>query len=83
MRKINIMHIDINDAQDQLRELITKAKAGEEIIITTDDTEVQLVPRTNTKIKGTFPFGIMPNIKTSEDFDEFDDELKEIFGMND
>ncbi len=78
------MHVDIHEAETNLIHLIDMALRGEEIIIWKDDTEaVQLTPKSSSKKQRSFPFGIMPDIKTSEDFDNFDGELAELFGMKD
>ncbi len=45
------MHVDVHEAKTTLSTLINKAKAGEEIIITMDDAEVQLVPKFKSQEK--------------------------------
>ncbi len=76
------MHVNVREAENKLLSLIDKALNGEKIIIWKDDTEaVQLTPKLSQKKQRSFPFGIMPDIKTSEDLDDFDDELAEMFGM--
>ncbi len=81
------MHVDVHEAETTLSTLINKAKAGEEIIITMGDAAVQLVPK--FKYQGEIDskeprkLGTVPGIVIAEDFDEFGDELAEMFGMKD
>jgi antitoxin (DNA-binding transcriptional repressor) of toxin-antitoxin stability system len=78
-RRYAIMHVDIHEAETTLSTLIDKAKAGEEIIIQKDDTEVQLVPKPQP-LKEPRKLGLAPNIKIAEDFDEWPDDFAFPFG---
>lgn len=79
------MHLHVLEAQHSLPMLIDKAISGEEVIIQKDDTEVQLVLKTGSQIEGYSHeprrIGTIPGIIIADDFDEFDDELAEMFGM--
>lgn len=74
------MQFNVKNAQAQLRDLISKAKAGEEIIITTDDTEVQLVPKTITSNEPRKPGALKGQIKMADDFDEWSEDFAFPFG---
>ena len=56
------MHVDFYEAETNLAGLIDKVKAGDEVIITKDDMDVQLVVKPKHK-KEPFPFGIMKGMK--------------------
>lgn len=77
------MHVTIRDAQTQLSTLIEKAKAGEEVIITVDDTEVQLVPKPQPLKEPRKPGAMKGEIWMAPDFNTFGDEEAEMFGMKD
>jgi prevent-host-death family protein len=65
------MHqVNIEEAKDQLTDLIDAAVKGEEIVITKDDTHsVKLVPLKKTKPRPQFGVG-KGLIAMSDDFDE-------------
>ncbi len=75
------MNVDIKEAQNNLSSLIDQAAAGEEVIITKDDHEYQIVPKSSPSKRKPYPFGCMPEIQIADDFDEFGPELQDMFGM--
>ncbi len=77
------MNVDVHEAKTDLLGLIDKVKAGEEIIITSGDTEVQLVPKTKKKEtakKFRQPGALRGQIWMADDFDEWPDDFAFPFG---
>ena len=75
------MNVGITEAANRLSALINQAAAGEEVVITKDNSAFQLVPKAAYSKDKTFPFSCMPGIQIADDFDEFGPELQEMFGM--
>jgi|GEM_PF-1756521 antitoxin (DNA-binding transcriptional repressor) of toxin-antitoxin stability system len=76
------MHVDFYEAETNLAGLIDKVKAGDEVIITKDDIDVQLVVKPKRK-KEPFPFGIMKGMKMVGWDDPLPPDIAEPFGMVD
>lgn len=74
------MYVDIHEAENNLSGLIDKANAGEEIIITKENAEVQLISKSKPK-KKPFPFGILKGLKIVGWKDPLPPDIAEPLGM--
>jgi prevent-host-death family protein len=72
----------MHEAKTNLSKLVERALAGEEIVIARNGTPaVQLVPVKQPSSRRELIGSMRGEIWMSDDFDEFDDELAELFGM--
>jgi hypothetical protein len=76
------MKVDINDAKNTLSLLIEKVALGEEVIITKDDADYQIIQKTVNKKFSSFPFGCIKGIVIKDNFDDpLPDEIAQSFGI--
>lgn len=77
MMNINIHELDAKTIAEQI-------KGGKEITLEDQGVPVaKIVPISESgRVKKPPTPGIMPGIKMSDDFDDFDDELAKMFGMD-
>jgi prevent-host-death family protein len=74
--------VGMHQAKTQLSKLVERALAGEEVVIARNGTPViQLVPVAKPKSRRDVIGSLRGQIWMADDFDEFDDELAEMFGM--
>lgn len=76
----------MHEAKTRLSQLVERALAGEEIVITRRGKPVVRLEPVKEKVPFSELYGIWrddPNFYMADDFDEFDDELAELFGMKD
>ena len=76
------MNINIHETGINLADIIDRVKAGEEIIITKEETVVQLISIPQPE-KKPFPFGILKGMKMVGWDDPLPQDITEFFGMID
>lgn len=74
--------VGMHEAKTKLSELVKRAEQGEEIVIARNgEPTVRLVP-VEKRNRFAELYGVYKGqIRMSDDFDEFDDELADMFGI--
>lgn len=73
----------MHEAKTRLSELVKRAERGEEIVIARNgEPTVRLVPVARTSGLAAVEGVYEGQIWMSDDFDEFDDELADMFGIS-
>jgi prevent-host-death family protein len=74
--------VDIHEAKMELSQLVERAEAGEDIIITRSGKPVaRLVPVASTNSLAAVHGALRGRIHFAEDFDELPDDIAEAFGV--
>jgi prevent-host-death family protein len=72
----------MHEAKTKLSQLVQRAEAGEEIVITRNgNPAVRLVPVVSANSLGTLYGAFRGRIRVADDFDELPDDIADAFGM--